>query len=391
MVASLDATPRDAVPVLDAIADLAPDIALRAAETEAARRLPPDLVDDLRAAGCFRMLLPRSHGGDEVDLVTAMRALEELARADASVGWAVAIGAAGWLDLAALPRATFDGLYADGPIVTAGVFAPQGTAEPVDGGYRVQGRWGFASGCQHADLLYGNCIDLGRTAVPDGPPPMRIAVFDPDQVAIEDTWTVSGLCGTGSHHVVVDDVVVPEDRTYPVMVAEPGLDAVLTRIPLPSPYAVMLAAIAVGIGQGALDDVLGLAGGKVPLFTPSSLASDPLFQHDLASADAGLRAARAAVREDAAGLWAAAEAGDPLTPELRGRARASATWATRTAAAVVDAAYTAGGGTSVYASSPLQRRLRDVRALTQHFLVRADSLVTAGAVMAGQDPDTSLL
>ena len=394
MVASIATRPDTTAPVLAAVAELAPRLAARAAETEAGRRVPPDLVEDLREAGCFRMLLPRSHGGDELDLVTGMRVLEELARADASVGWIVAIGSAGWLDLCDLPRATFDALYADGPIVTAGVFAPSGTAEPVDGGYRIRGRWGFASGCEHADVLYGNCIDLGEAAgaepPADGPPPMRIAVFTPDQVTIEDTWTVSGLCGTGSHHIAVDDVV-PAERTYPVMRAEASVDVALTRIPLPTPLTPLLAGVAVGVAQGALDDVLGLAEGKHPLFSPGTLASSPVFQHTLATADARLRAARAVAHQDAADVFATAEAGSPITDDLRARVRAGAIWATDAAAEVVGAAYRAGGGTSLHRSSPLQRRLRDIHAVTQHFLVRPDTMVTCGAVMAGQDADTSLL
>jgi alkylation response protein AidB-like acyl-CoA dehydrogenase len=391
MATQLASRPDTTAPVLDAVADLAPRLAARAPETEARRRLAPELVDELRAAGCFRMTLPRDLGGDELDLPTAMRVLEELARADGSAGWVVAIGSFGWLDLCHLPAATVRALYADGPLVTAGVFAPSGTAEPVDGGYRIRGRWGFASGCEHADLLYGNCIDLGEAPEPGGPPPMRIAVFAPDDVTIEDTWSVSGLCGTGSHHMVVDDVVVPAERTFGLMRSELTVDVPLSRIPLPSQLTPPLGSIAVGIAQGALDDVLGLAGGKVPLFAPGSLAASPLFQHALATADARLRAARAVLYEDAAALYAAAEAGEPIGDDLRARVRASAIWATGAATEVVDAAYRAGGGTSLYTASPLQRRLRDIHALTQHFLVRSDALVTCGAVMAGQEADTSLL
>jgi alkylation response protein AidB-like acyl-CoA dehydrogenase len=391
MVAPLTSRPDATAPVLEAVADIAPRLVARAAETEAGRRLPPDLVDELRAAGCFRMMVPRSHGGEEVDLVTAMRVLEELARADGSAGWTVAIGSAGWLDLCHLPRASFDALYADGPIVTAGAIAPTGTATPLDGGYAITGRWGFASGCEHADVLYGNCIDAGQESSSDGPPPMRVAVFSPDDVTIEDTWSVSGLCGTGSHHIAVDGVVVPADRTYDLLAAEPSVDTALTRIPLPSPFAVLLASVALGIAQGALDDVLGLVPGKVPLFAPAPLAAGPRFQETLATTDARLRAARAVLRQDAGELFGTAEAREPIPLELRARVRASATWAVDTAASVVDAAYRAGGGTSLYASSPLQRRLRDVHAVTQHFLVRPETLITAGAVLAGQGTDTSLL
>ena len=115
MTASVDSTPIRATAVLDAARALAPKIAARAAQIEGARRVPLDLIADLTAAGCFRMLLPRSHGGGGVDLMAAMRVCEELGRADASVGWTVMIGASGWIDLVGLPRASFDALYADGP------------------------------------------------------------------------------------------------------------------------------------------------------------------------------------------------------------------------------------------------------------------------------------
>ena len=389
MVASVETTP--GTPILDAVRELAPTIAARADEIEAARRLPPDLVTDLTAAGCFGMLRPRSHGGAGVDLVTSMRVYEDLSRADASVGWTVAIGAGCWLDLVGLPRPTFDAVFADDPDVkVGGAIRPAGVAAPADGGYRVTGRWGFVSGCQHCDWIYGNCIEEGATGNGDVPP-LRVALFRADEIEIEDTWSVSGLCGTGSHDVVADDVFVPEERTFALLSAEPCLADPLVRMPLPSPYALQMASGALGIAQGALDDILALASDKVPLFAGASLATNPLFQNQLGQADAGLRAARSLVYGEAAEAWATALAGDPFTTEQRARIRGSATWACDTAAAVVGMAYRAGGGSSLYRSSPLQRRFRDVHALTQHFLLKLDSLTTVGAVMAGQDVDTTFL
>jgi alkylation response protein AidB-like acyl-CoA dehydrogenase len=391
MVASVDTTTAPGTPVLDAVRELAPTIAARAEEIEAARRLPPDLVTELTAAGCFGMLRPRSHGGAGVDLATSMRVYEYLSRADASVGWTVAIGAGCWLDLVGLPRSTFDAVFADDPgVKVGGGINPAAVAVPADGGYRVTGRWGFVSGCQHCDWIYGNCIEEGA-ASNGGMPPLRIALFRAGEIEIEDTWSVSGLCGTGSHDVVADDVFVPAERTFALLSAEPSLDDPLTRIPLPSPYVLQLASVALGIAQGALDDILALAAGKVPLFAGTSLATNPLFQNQLGRADASLRAARSLVYGEAAEASATALAGDPFTPEHRARIRGSGVWAADTAAAVVDMAYRAGGGSSLYRSSPLQRRFRDVHALTQHFLVKLDSLTTVGAVMAGQDVDTTFL
>jgi indole-3-acetate monooxygenase len=391
MVASVETTTAPGTSIFDAVRELAPTIAARADEIEAARRLPPDLVTDLTAAGCFGMPRPRSHGGAGVDLVTSMRVYEDLSRADASVGWTVAIGAGCWLDLVGLPRPTFEAVFADDPDVkVGGAIRPAGVAAPADGGYRVTGRWGFVSGCQHCDWIYGNCIEEGTTGNGDVPP-LRVALFRADEIEIEDTWSVSGLCGTGSHDVVADDVFVPTDRTFALLSAEPCLADPLVRMPLPSPYALQMASGALGIAQGALGDILALAFDKVPLFAGASLATNPLFQNQLGQADAGLRAARSLVYGEAAEAWATALAGDPFTTEQRARIRGSATWACDTAAAVVGMAYRAGGGSSLYRSSPLQRRFRDVHALTQHFLLKLDSLTTVGAVMAGQDVDTTFL
>ena len=374
-------TPQD---VLEAARALAPTIAGRAAEIEAARRVPRDLLDEVARAGCFRLLLPSSHGGVGADLPAALRVYEALARADASLAWVAMIGGGAWIDLAGLPRASFDALFpGTGDVVVAGVFSPSGSIAAVDpDGYRVDGRWSFASGCEHADLLYGNCVE----GVVDGVPQLRIAVFSPDQVVIEDTWTVSGLCGTGSHHFRVADLVVPADRTVMPMADEPCLDEPIVHVPPPALFALAIAAVALGTARAALDDVVALATGKVPLLDAAPLATNPRFQFELATADTELRAARALLHETAGSVWDTALHGAPFTLEQRGRARAAAAWVTARAAAVVDTAYRSGGGSSLYADSPLQRRLRDIHAITQHFLVKSDTLTTAGAILAGQDP-----
>jgi alkylation response protein AidB-like acyl-CoA dehydrogenase len=370
--------------VREAARRLAPSIAARAGEIEAGRRVPRDLLDDLIAAHVFRVLRPSSHGGIGADLAGAMRVYEELARADASVGWIAMIGSGSWLDLASLPRPTFDELFSGAPdVITAGVFSPSGSIAADDDGYRATGRWSFASGCEDADWIYGNCIE----AVVDGVPRLRIAVFSPDQVVIEDTWTVSGLCGTGSHHFHVDSVVVPAERTLDPMADASSLDVPIVRIPVPGLLALAVASVAVGAARGALDDLVALAADKVPLLDRGTLAANPTFQLGLATADTELSAARALIYETAEAAWEVAARDEELTLHDRARMRAAAAWATERAADVVRAAYRAGGGGSIYAASPLQRRLRDVEALSQHFLVRRDTLTTAGAILAGQDVD----
>jgi alkylation response protein AidB-like acyl-CoA dehydrogenase len=363
------------------VRQLAPALADRAPEIEAARRVPTDVLDGLVRAGCFRLMRPRSHGGIGADAPGVLSVLESLARADASTAWVVMIGAGSWLDLAGLPRESFDELFADPDAITAGAFNPTGSITASDGGYRVSGRWSFASGCEHASWIYGNCVEV----TDEGEPRLRIAVFSPEQVVIEDTWTVSGLRGTGSHHFHVDDVFVPANRTVLALAEEHTLDAPILRVPLVSMIALAVAGVALGTAHGALDDIVAIASGKVPLLASSPLAANPLFDFELATADTDFRAARALLYDVADAAWGMAVAGEPFDKVHRARMRAAAVWVVERAASVVDAAYRAGGGSSLYADCPLQRRMRDVHAITQHFVVKRDTMTTAGAILAGND------
>jgi alkylation response protein AidB-like acyl-CoA dehydrogenase len=372
--------------VLDAVTALAPAIAARGPEIETARRLPADLLDDLVTAGAFRVMLPKSHGGCGADPMAAFDVFRTLAAADGSTGWTALIGACAWLDLTGLPRDSFDAIYDGSDVITAGSFRPDGTITMGDDGYRVSGRWAFVSGCEHADVIFANAV----AGVVDGIPQLRIAVLRPDQVTIEDTWHVIGLRGTGSHHVRVDDVVVPAEWTHEPLAEAPCIDEVVVHIPPPPLLSCGVATVALGIARGALADVVELAEHKVPMLDTAALVRNPAFQIALATADAELRAAEALVADSTATLWATSVAGSTLSLDERARVRAGSAWATARAAAVVDAAYHAAGGSALYLDSPLQRRLRDVHAVTQHFLVRPDTMVTAGRILAGNDIDLAV-
>ena len=307
------------------VTELLPTIAARAAEIEATRRVPRDLLDDLVAAGCFGVLVPTSHGGAGADVLTAMRLYEDLAAADASVSWIVMIGGGAWCDLVSLPRASFDAVFAKGAAtIVAGAFNPAGSITPVNGGYRVEGRWGFVSGCEHADWIYGNCVE----GLVDGHPMLRAALFTPEDIVIEDTWTATGMCATASHHFRVHDVSVPADRTFIPLEGDSCIDEPIARIHTPAFVALVVSSVALGIARGAVEDILALAGGKVPLLAASPLATNPLFQHEIAVADAELRASRSLLHATAEEIWASGVEGRPLSLEEIARTRASAAWAT---------------------------------------------------------------
>jgi indole-3-acetate monooxygenase len=375
--------PDSAEEVLAAIDSLVPEVYARAAEIEAARRLPPDLVASLASSGCFGMLLPRSHGGVEGTLADQLHAIEALARADASVGWTVMIGSSAWVDMVHLPRGTFDELFAEPGTIVAGAISPSGTAEAAPDGFRVNGRWGFITGVEHASWVGLNCLEVDPGG---GPPAMRLAVVPQKDVVVEDTWHVSGLRGTGSQHVRAEGLSVPAAWSCNPMAGEACLDLAIVRAPAPALVALSVSRVALGIAAGALDDILGLAGDKVPLLSSGTLATSPTFHRDLAEADARLRSARALHDETVRSIWATAVAGAAFTNQIRARARLDSAWAVEQAVEVVEFAYRAGGGSALYDGSPLQRRLRDAHAVTQHFIVRPDVFAGAGQVLAGLEP-----
>src|SRR5258706_3951355 len=286
--------------ILCAARDLAPRICGGAAEIEHARRIPLDLVAELRAAGFFRMLLPRSHGGLEVEYPATLDVLAELAAADGATGWTVMIGSESPQLLALLPRKSFDEIYAAGPdVIIAGAFAPQGRATSVEGGLRVTGRWGFASGCQHADWLFGNCalVDSAATTEPSAPPGLRCALAPARDWTIHDTWRTAGLRGTGSHDIEALDLLVPAERSFVLFGGVPTLPGPLFQAPLLQ-ASLHIGAVALGIAECAVADLVAFAGTrKKRLYAATALPDSVLFQHRLGHAEADLQAARALLRE----------------------------------------------------------------------------------------------
>jgi alkylation response protein AidB-like acyl-CoA dehydrogenase len=382
-------------PTLQRVRELTPAIRQRGDEIESARRLPPDLVADLLAAGCFRMHVPVNYGGCDLPLTDALDVVEQLAYADGSTGWTVMIGSHTPVLFGLLPRATFETIYARGPdVIGAGSLAPSGRAVPVEGGFRVSGQWSFASGCQHADWIVAHAIVVNGNEprlLPDGVPEMVVGVFPPNDVQIVDTWRVVGMQGTGSHDVLVQDAYCPAERTFRLFGAAPSVDAAIFSIPPLSVTSIHQAAVALGIARAALDDIAELAGGgKRRLFAVNRLAESAVFQDALGQADVTLRAARALLRTDADAAWGKAIRREEFVPLDRARLRATAAQVMRMAIQVVDAAYTAGGGTAIYASSPLQRRLRDIHVQSQHIAVSRDAFGVVGTLLAGEEPDPRL-
>ncbi len=375
--------------LLNAVRNFAPNISARSVEIEAGRRLPPDLLAELVSLGLFRMLTPKSHGGMEIDFPTTMEIMETIADADGATGWTVMIGCETPQLLALLPRQRFDQIYAEGPdVIVGGGFAPRGTAEMRGDEYLVNGRWAFASGCQHSQWLIGNCMvtenGKPRPGLFPGTNQVRAMLFRPEAVKILDTWKVSGMRGTGSHDIAVENLRVPASDSLDIFMGQSSIPGPLYAAHL-AYFALHIAAVGIGIAKRALREIVTLAAtSKTRLYSSASMADTPLFQYRIGSADLTLRAARTLLMNETNKIWSNAVAGNPLLPNDQIGAIGTVAWVAHTAASIVDTCYTAGGGSAPYDTSPLQRCLRDVHTLTQHAAAGENWITRAGAVLLGQ-------
>ena len=366
-------------------------IAPLAARIESERRLPPEAVSALVDAGVFKLLVPRELGGSEASVGVLLSAIEEVARADGSAGWITMIVASSALMSVFVDDETAREVYAPADAMTCGVFAPLGRAMRIDGGFRVTGRWPFASGCELSAWRMGGAIVEGDPALPSGAPNVMNMLFRADETRVIDTWDVSGLRGTGSHDLEVKDVFVPSGRAFSFISDKPKNPAPLYRLPVFGMLAASIAAVTLGIARGALDTIQGLAKAKQPLGARRTIAHRELVQLQIAQAEAKVRAARAFLHAAMDDAVREGEDTGETSLEKRALIRAAASHAASESALAVDLAYNAGGATSIYARSPLQRHFRDVHAATQHVMVSPVAATLAGRVLLGVESDTSTL
>jgi alkylation response protein AidB-like acyl-CoA dehydrogenase len=377
-----------------AVRALTPAIAAARPQFDTLRRLPDDLVQTLAETGVFRMVVPRSAGGLEVDPFTYLDVVEALSYADGAAGWVVGIGAgaATAVVAASVDDAVARDLFGDDPLaVLCGAIAVAGgTATRVPGGYSVSGRWPFGSGSLHSTWLASLCTVVdgaGPRMGPDGVPERRLVITPGAAATILDTWHVGGLRATGSNDYTLADVLVPEERTV-LPAAPPRQTGPLYASRF---YLLAHAAQALGIARRALDALAELAGAKLQARSDRLLRERALVQADVAHAEALVGSAHAYLMEVTGELWEAVTAGRVVTEAQRARGRLAMITGVRHAVQAVDLMYEAGGGTSIYESSPLERCFRDIHVAAQHAAVARPTYETVGQVLLGLSPSAPIL
>ena len=374
-----------------------PVVDAAAGEIESTRRLPPALLDRLHQAGLFRLLLPRSSNGIETDPITFFRAIETIARADASTAWCLSQAGGCAMSAAYLDLPVAQAIFGNDPrAVLAWGPGPQVRAIECDGGYRVTGVWAFASGGRHATWLGAHCpiyqADGSPRLAANGLQQERTMLVRTADVEWTDIWNTVGLRGTASDQFALNDFFVRSDhsitREFDQECRERGP---LYRMGSGTCYQVGFAGVACGIARGALDCFLDLARNKVPRGQKSPLRDNAVIQSNLAQAEVNLRAARGFVLQSMAEIWQDLSAGAMITVKQRITVRMAATHAIHKAREAVDFAYNAAGTTAIFENHPLERRFRDIHTVTQQLQGRLSHFETVGAWMLGADADLTFV
>ncbi len=338
-------------------------------------------VTALEEAGMFRLKLPAVLGGAEADPATQILVLEELTYANIAAGWCAMVGAtAAALSGAFLPDAAIETIFPSGRVPRGAVVAmPIGKTEIVNGGYRLSGRWPFASGIRHSEW-----IAAGATVQRDGGTERRMMVFPTASAEIHDNWHVAGLKGTGSCDFSVENLFVPESFSWERM-EPPQRGGPLYRIEHPGFVANEHAGIAIGVARRALDAFTKREAEKQRGYTDSraSLGARPAVQRMIGAGNLRLRAARALAIEINDMAWETACAGERLSNRLQGELRAVATHCTDVALDIVTEAFRYSGGGAIYQKNILQQCLRDMNAAAQHLMVSEVSYENLGQMILG--------
>lgn len=333
------------------------------------------------------MSMPKAWGGPELTICTQVEILEELAAADGSAGWCAMIGSDGGYYTAALDDATGRELYPDLDNVTAGWIAPVGKLHPVPGGYRLEGRWQFGSGCTHAEVIIGGAlvVDDGEVVhTAEGRPELRIAMLRSDEFEILDTWHTTGLAGSGSHDYQVSDAFVPAEQTFRFSdLRERRRDGTLYA--WPGMFIANLPAVPLGIARAGLEVAEETLADKIlrPEMRPAR--DEGRVRAGIAQAHVMVGAARSYVFETLGDFWSTIEAG--AQPSLRQRARMRAVhgYTLRACRDAVQILAETIGSASIYRNCPVERHLRDLTTIGQHILNQPRSMESAGALWLGSE------
>ncbi|UCD68914.1 MAG: acyl-CoA dehydrogenase family protein [Betaproteobacteria bacterium] len=379
--------------LLRAVEKLQPLIAEHNAKAESERQLSKEVYEAMFDANLYAMLTPKAYGGLELHPFEAMLVWEAVSRIDSAAGWNLAMNGAitGWF--AWLPADGANEILADGPTTAAGALFPNQPATRVDGGWRVTGQVPFASGCTNSKWLAIPAVEMDgdepKVDPETGEPAPFGIFFSREEAQIRDTWHTVGMRGTGSADIVVENLFVPDRRSFVVKPLErpaPGFEGPLYRM---VPWLTILgeATVSVGVAAAAVDALVNLAQTKTPAYNTTPLREQQLAQFFVAKAKAKVEAARDTLCRAAEEAYEDVRSGSLLSRAAKIRLQLAVSFAAEVCAEAVRLVCDGAGSSSIRTTQPFERYLRDSQVLTQHSDKSSPRYMTAGRLIFGLEND----
>ena len=368
--------------LLTAIDRVRPTLEADAEANDATETLEWSSVEALYHEGLLSLKVPRELGGPEVDPLLYLELIDELSYINTSAGWCAFINSTSTaLCGAFIPDAGVERIFpGDRMPIASGALIPRGLATPVEGGWRVSGRWPFASGSAHSSWLLAGF----RIVRDDEPGPEHMIMACPvEDVQFLNNWQVMGLQGTGSRDFVLTDYFVPEELAFDLLTTDPRKGGPMFWMGRPGFVTPDHAAFALGVARRALDEISLQAGSYQRGYLASPIGLRGALQHDLGKCDQQMRAARALCREALEDAWEFCLREERPDLERQLRLRGACVYATDIACQVATTAFRYGGGNSIYNDRVLQRCMRDINAAAQHFMVNTSAYDNLGQFRLG--------
>jgi len=374
--------------------ELGPEIDAAADEIEQRRDLPSGLFASLRQRGLFRLVQPEPYGGAELDPPSLVQVIEEVARHDASTAWCL-----GQTNVCAMTAAYLD------PAVARDIFGPEsgilawgpgpGEAHVVPGGYRLNGRFAFASGSRLATWLGAHVPviepDGRKRCRPDGTPSVYTMFFPKHQAEVEDTWQVMGLRGTGSDSYTVTDLFVPEAYSMErYTAAKPVVSGALYTFTPSTLYSSSFGGVALGIARSVMERFVTDIRDTKPRGASRTRGENNVIQSQVGQCEARLRSARMFLLGSISEIWQRAQLTRELPLDDLVTMRLASTWAIQSAREVVATLYAAAGAVAIFNARPFERRFRDIHTVTQQIQGHPAHFETVGQILLGRAPDRSM-
>jgi indole-3-acetate monooxygenase len=384
--------------LMDTISRIAPILSEHVDEEEKMGRLSAPVVNAMRTAGFYKLYLPKSLGGLEIDPLTMTKVVEEVAHHNTAAGWSIMVANTTLVMLSRISEKGIHQIFDNNPdAFIAGTVHPPMMATRSEGGYLINGRNPLVSNVHEGQwiMVLGLVMEAGQPKMTEGHPEILGVYMNANDCRIIDTWDVIGMHATDSNDIEVKDVFVSDHLVCPLI---PDFDrgdhfkGPLYKLPAACAHlASLLPGVTLGVARSAINEVRSLAAKKTPLGSMVPIRERGVMQRKLGRAQALVQSSRAYLHDAIANCWQKVLGGEVISLEEKASLLLAATHTNQSCVEAIELMYTAAGSSGIYLRNKLAHYMADAQVLRQHGFMTESRYETAGQVYFGLTPDLPII